>query len=347
MTQLLMRLGVILLIVAGSLSLFTIWVGKVLPSRGFLAFVALVDQVPYLWEIDPTYGISMPIVEDVSTNFPLLPSPDGQQIAFYNNVVEGTQLGIVNADGSKLRLLDNEDYNLRSYNIFSTAWLPNNTEIVMMPPGDAPRIINVFTLDSTVTLQISLPMCGFTALSPDGQLIAGLASSENVNGSFSCGSDGIVIVDLASGENIHGFPDERGLTPLWSPDSHRLAFFGLSGLFIATTDSTTPMYQLLPSVFSAATSSPVWSPDGTRLAMAMGSNPDIYVVDAEEGAVSHDLTPLPSVEYFPAWSPDSTEIAFVATSRLISEIYIVNVETGAIRRVTHNNLNELNLMWLP
>jgi hypothetical protein len=346
MTRLLMRFSGISLIALASLTLVVILVGKALPSKGLLAYVALINQVAYLWELDPSYGISMPIVEDVSLNSPIVPSPDGQRIAFFREVDTGAQFNIVNVDGSNPLSWDSE--NSLNYDISSISWMPNSEEVILLSRFTPLRVINISTAQITTARSLEGLICESIVLSPDGQRIAGLGGVESPNGSINCSANGIRVMDLASRDNIlQLFPDEQGLKPLWSPDSTHLVIFGLSGLFIATDEVTPTIYQLDTLVFPVTSASPVWSPDSTHLAMVLGGNPDIWVVLVEEGALSRDLTLMEGVESYPAWSPDSTEIAFISMERRDLEIYIVNVATGAIRRVTHNEVTETNLVWLP
>jgi Tol biopolymer transport system component len=77
----------------------------------------------------------------------------------------------------------------------------------------------------------------------------------------------------------------------------------------------------------------------------MGAQFDVYLV-AVTGEASN-LTESHSMELYPAWSPHGHEIAFTSNRDNGTEIYVVNVTNGALRRLTHNAMNELNVVWLP
>ncbi|PWH15096.1 MAG: hypothetical protein DDG60_06590 [Anaerolineae bacterium] len=86
---------------------------------------------------------------------------------------------------------------------------------------------------------------------------------------------------------------------------------------------------------------PDWSPDGKRLVYVspcrqkqdfyQGSS--LYLIDAN----GENRTPLPTSlggDFEPAWSPDGKRIAFTSLRDGYMEIYMINLETGQITRLT-------------
>ncbi|MCS6992530.1 MAG: serine/threonine-protein kinase [Anaerolineales bacterium] len=86
---------------------------------------------------------------------------------------------------------------------------------------------------------------------------------------------------------------------------------------------------------------PDWSPDGKRLVYVspcrqkqdyyQGSS--LYIIDAN----GENRTPLPTSlggDFEPAWSPDGKRIAFTSLRDGYMEIYMINLETGQVTRLT-------------
>ena len=115
---------------------------------------------------------------------------------------------------------------------------------------------------------------------------------------------------------------------------------------------------------------PRWSPDGTRIAFLSdrGGRNAIYILDASGGearAFTSEPTPVREFE----WSPDGKQIAFtrideateeeekrIATkddARVIDEgtrqvhLYLADVESGKVRKLTSGALSTFDLDWSP
>ncbi|MFZ5818675.1 MAG: protein kinase domain-containing protein [Chloroflexota bacterium] len=101
---------------------------------------------------------------------------------------------------------------------------------------------------------------------------------------------------------------------------------------------------------------PSWSPDGSRLVFTSPCklNTDsyrassLYLVNFD----GTDLTPLPTApggDFDPAWSPDGKRIAFTSLRDGHKEIYSLDVESGAVTRLTSSPTDEENSQpaWSP
>jgi hypothetical protein len=104
-------------------------------------------------------------------------------------------------------------------------------------------------------------------------------------------------------------------------------------------------FEAIPSFRAALT----WAPDGRRLALvARGGGHDIlYVVAASNGHVLNgfDLG-CPTLSY-PAWSPHADSIAVVGVRGDRSDIYLVDVKTRRVSRITNDTYDEMELAWRP
>jgi len=147
-----------------------------------------------------------------------------------------------------------------------------------------------------------------------------------------------------------------------SPDGERIAFLSTRDLFtvdLFVADARTGEVQ--GKLASAASdphldglafinSSGSWSPDGARFAFtayAQGEN-RILVADADEREVveRHVLDGIGAV-YSLAWSPDGRTIAFSGSEGGITDLYLLDVESGAVEQVTDDRYTELHPAWSP
>lgn len=163
--------------------------------------------------------------------------------------------------------------------------------------------------------------------------------------------------------------DHADAFPSWSPDGERLVFARAerrgddveSSLYIVSADGSAERVirreprRRTPVILTA----PAWSPDGKRIAftrITFGDEPGaaVYVMDAD-GKHGRRLVDEAAE---PDWSPDGRRIA-VASYRdrvgrtcfqecsVNSEIYVVDVGGGNLRRLTTSVANEASPTWSP
>jgi Tol biopolymer transport system component len=101
---------------------------------------------------------------------------------------------------------------------------------------------------------------------------------------------------------------------------------------------------------------PSWSPDGARLVFTSPCKFDtdsyressLYIINAD----GTELTPLntaPGGDFDPAWAPDGKRIAFTSLRDGHKEIYLLELGTGRIKRLTVSDTDEENSQpaWSP
>lgn len=133
------------------------------------------------------------------------------------------------------------------------------------------------------------------------------------------------------------FNDAR--QPMWSPDGRTIAFFAYrdGGYDIWTIDADgSNQRKLTWGTFDDL--EPAWSHDGTRVAFSsdrgnpLGSDYNIWVLDTRSGAITQ-VTRGPDEDIMPTWSPDDSEIAFASSRDRADGLWVVNLATGAERKV--------------
>jgi Tol biopolymer transport system component len=93
-----------------------------------------------------------------------------------------------------------------------------------------------------------------------------------------------------------------------------------------------------------------WDPGGRRLAVATlrAGHPVIAIVDAATGHITTEVPFATLGEIFqPAWSPDGSSIAFSAQVGGFTDLYVYNLHTRKLERLTHDTYADLQPSWTP
>ncbi len=134
----------------------------------------------------------------------------------------------------------------------------------------------------------------------------------------------------------------------WSPDGAQFAYLSgdkrLETYLVDASAGGKP--RRLNDDIAENVSSAVWSADGRWLAF-IGENDgarDIYLADG----AGREIRPLHlealHVRSF-VWSPDSTHLALEASAE--EDIYVLNVETGALQNLTATSSRDIRPAWSP
>jgi Tol biopolymer transport system component len=131
--------------------------------------------------------------------------------------------------------------------------------------------------------------------------------------------------------------DEEDLTPAYSPDGKKIAFFGayrdgvLSAIYVMNADGSI-VHELTAPVLEAFI--PDYSPDGTRIAFSTrlfyppnSINPQLWVISTD-GAGLRQLTfpGASAADVFVSWSPQGNAIVFERDNATGAAIYVLNVD---------------------
>ena len=163
---------------------------------------------------------------------------------------------------------------------------------------------------------------------------------------------------------VAGRKNEGGLnvSPAISPDGQWMMFFSERGLFsIELYLANARTGQIVRKITSTAISAHFnnlefinsaggWAADSRRFAFGHveASKASISIYDVSQQRVVRHY-PIPGVgEIFsPTWSPDGREIAFTAIADGFTDLYLLNLNSGAVRPLTHDSFAELEPAWSP
>ncbi len=182
------------------------------------------------------------------------------------------------------------------------------------------------------------------ALSPDGSSVAFVS---NRDGHFN------IYVGLVSGGNLIQITNgsEVKATPRWSPDGTVLGYarlneWGLWDIWQVPALGGTPRRLILNAA------DPTWSTDGRSLAYVDRTTGAIWISDSA-GQRPRQVTRLATDGYGrqdsePRFSPDGRALAFVSRpGGPYSELQVLDLESGAVRQLTHDQALAQSPAWSP
>jgi len=189
------------------------------------------------------------------------------------------------------------------------------------------------------------------AWSPSGDWIAFVKAQQGVSGLYLIRPDGSDLHRIGpKGVNL--------FHPSWSPDQNRIAVVtGNEEAWMAgVLDLTSGVVEQLTEE-GLDVGSVTWSPDGSKLALdaVSDSNFDLYLLDLETKALQR-LTMNAAIDARPDWSPDGAQLVFHSTRDQGGssagqeqwdefELYIFDLESGGIKRLTHNSWFDAHPDW--
>ncbi len=260
---------------------------------------------------------------------------DSRQIVFTSNF----ELYVADVETGERRNLSNSPAPDRN-----PAWSPDDQRIAFVSERDGNTEVYLLEVASGALRNLSNhPNDDMNPVwSPDGSQLAFT--------SFRNGAGDIYVLDLATDElrNITRSPASDFL-PIWRlPDTlfHVSLDSTRYGLYRIGSDGSNKQ-QL--AVFGELPESLVVSPDNRYIALhafALSGSTDIFMASVEGGSLLI-LAEHPDLDFFPRWSPDSRYLAFTSLRDRNTEIYLLDVQTEALRNLSHSPLDDYNAAWRP
>ena len=278
----------------------------------------------------------------------------------------GSELWVMRADGSGKRLVPTNPY----YDDTSPSWSPDGRHMVFAhrPHGSSPNIWVIGSRGAQprpLTRGARGPGDQSPAWSPDGRKILftsprdhGLASEIYVMDADGSGQKRLT-------KHIPGSILPSFSSPAWSPDGRSIAYLqrghhtgfdpgnwvwnatfskDWSEVWIMRADGS-HHHRLVRG--SPSLAPPAWSPDGQRIAFerVVDGQRDIFVIGVD-GSGLRNLTNSTADDGMPAWSPDGKSIAFARGAQQ-SDIYVMQLRTGDVQRLTSSHVSETSPDWGP
>ena len=155
---------------------------------------------------------------------------------------------------------------------------------------------------------------------------------------------------------------ELNVGPSLSPDGKRMIFLSSRDLFsIEMFLADVPSGRIVRKIVKTAAdphfdslefinSAGGWDRAGRRFAFGgvRKGNPVLTIIDVDKGHIDREV-PFPQLgEIFdPTWSPDGRRVAFVALAGGLMDLFIYDLQAGALKRVTDDAFAELQPAWSP
>jgi len=164
---------------------------------------------------------------------------------------------------------------------------------------------------------------------------------------------------LSGGRGLGG---DLNIAPAISPDGRWIAFLSERSLFsidLFIADATTG--QVIRRLTSTANdphlaslqfihSAGAWDAESARLAVATitKGDPAIAIYLRETGNREREI-PLPDLDevFNPTWAPDGRSIAFTGMTRGLTDLYVYDLASSALRRLTNDPFSDIQPAWSP
>ena len=182
--------------------------------------------------------------------------------------------------------------------------------------------------------------------SPDGKDIVFVRETD--------GDSDLYVVNVRSG-NTHLLADvsDYDLDPVFSMDGTHVLFEtspnGFAQLHLVPSGGGTS--QPISDVRDGWATFPSWSPDGEEIVYSCGrpsyEESDLCLLSPSGEFLGLLGDESPSREIEASWSPDGMTVAFASNRSGDSDVYLIDVESGRVTRLTDDPVHDADPVWSP
>jgi Tol biopolymer transport system component len=152
------------------------------------------------------------------------------------------------------------------------------------------------------------------------------------------------------------------IAPALSPDGRRLVYLADDGLFsidlyLADAQTGRTIRKLVSSTrdphlesMQFINSAGAWDPEGSRFVFGavVTGQPALRIVNGSNGDVVREIKfPTLGEIFNPTWSPDGNQIAFTAQVGGVTDLFVHDLGTGRLQRITNDVFADLEPVWSP
>ena len=301
-----------------------------------IVFTSDIDGNREIFSLDPDKAELVNLTKSSGSEYAPALSPDGSHLAFLSGEEEHNTLQVIalNEETDSRTAVSKIDGSHRDHR-----WAPSGDRIAYLVQNGGDPSTHVADHDGSDSMELTTIVAHEVGgWSYDGSSVVFTVRGGPGQGIYVRNPDGVNEVRLT---------DQPDYNPVWSPNSHRIAFIserdGNPEIYLMNSDAT----ELKRITNSGAKDYDIaWSPDGRKLAFVSDrdGSPEIYVVDVRDGE-AHRLTRNSVRDDQPVWSSDGKRIAFVSYLDGDGEIIMMDADGKNQQRLTNNGYDDYAPSW--